>query len=66
MASGDYALVHHLRKKLTQKEAQLPPSDKKTITPDYLLGHENHTDQNTYTPEDMKKEAFGPEAVKQI
>lgn len=30
------------------KDSPLPPSDKKTITPKYLLGHENHFDPMVY------------------
>lgn len=39
--------------KPTKKDAKLPESDKKTLTPKYLLGHENHFDPNTYTPEQL-------------
>ena len=46
--ANDYALARQ-----TRKEGELPPSDKKTLTPKYLLGHENHADPNTYTPEQM-------------
>jgi len=34
-------------------EGQLPESDKKTITPKYLLDHENRFDPNVYTPEQL-------------
>lgn len=33
----------------------LPESDKKTLSPEYLLGHQNHFDPNVYTPDDMIK-----------
>lgn len=39
--------------KATPKDAKLPESDKKTLTPKYLLSHENHFDSNTYTPEQL-------------
>ena len=46
---NEYALAHQARK----QEGKLPESDKKTLTPGYLLNHENHFDPNTYTPEQM-------------
>ena len=46
--ANDYALARTAR-----KDGQLPASDNKTITPKYLLGHENHFDPNVHTPEDM-------------
>jgi hypothetical protein len=45
---NDYALARQ-----TRKEGTLPPSDKKTLTPKYLIQHENHFDPNTYTPEQL-------------
>lgn len=41
----------------------LPPSDKKTLTPDYLLKHENHFDPDVVTPEDMLEKKFGAKPV---
>jgi hypothetical protein len=38
-----------------QRSAKLPESDKKTLTPQYLLNHENHFDPNVFTPEQMIK-----------
>lgn len=46
---NDYAHARAARK----AEGALPPSDKKTIDPRYLLQHENHFDPNTYTPEGL-------------
>jgi hypothetical protein len=46
---NDYAVAHAARK----KDGTLPPSDKKTITPHYLLKHENHFDPNVHTPESL-------------
>jgi hypothetical protein len=63
---NDYKLPHSLRKQQTQKSAALPESDKKTLSSDYLLGHENHFDPNTYTPEQMGKKIGAPEPVKTI
>ena len=40
---------------LKKMRKPLPASDNNTITPKYLLGHENHFDPNVYTPEDMIK-----------
>jgi hypothetical protein len=40
---NDYSVPRAARK--------LPESDKKTLTPKYLLQHENHFDPNVYTPE---------------
>lgn len=36
-----------------RKEELLPQSDGKTITPEYLLSHENHFDPNIFTPEQL-------------
>lgn len=43
---NDYDVAREARKKL-------PESDKHTLTPKYLLKHENHFDPNVYTPEQM-------------
>lgn len=51
---NDYAVPHQMR-----KSAKLPESNKKTITPDYLLHHENHFDPNVITPEQMQQKTFG-------
>lgn len=32
---------------------KLPESDRTTLTPQYLLGHENHFDPNVVTPENL-------------
>jgi hypothetical protein len=37
----------------------LPPSDNKTITPEYLLNHQNHFDPNVYTPEGVRRNIQG-------
>jgi hypothetical protein len=44
---NDYATVREARK--------LPESNKKDLTPKYLLNHENHFDPNVFTPEQMIK-----------
>ena len=41
------------------KEPDLPASDGKTITPKYLLGHQNHFDPNVYTPEGVPRTKQG-------
>ena len=46
---NDYEIAHRARK----DSGQLPPSDKKTLDPGYLLRHENHMDPNTVTPEGL-------------
>lgn len=43
----------NIKFKKGEKSAKLPSSDKKTLDPTYLLGHENHFDPNTYTPEQL-------------
>jgi hypothetical protein len=45
---NDYKMPRQAR-----KDGTLPPSDKKTLTPKYLLGHENHFDPNVHTPEGL-------------
>lgn len=61
---GFYQLVRNVRKaKPTQTDGKLPASDKKTLTPDYLLNHENHFDPNTFTPEQMQQKTFGKKAL---
>lgn len=45
---NDYAVAREAR-----KSSKLPESDKKTLTPQYLLNHENHFDPNVFTPEQM-------------
>jgi hypothetical protein len=47
---NDYALARNARKVAPHG---LPESDRNTLTPNYLLGHENHFDPNVHTPEDM-------------
>jgi hypothetical protein len=47
---NDYEVAHQARVK---SGTALPASDKHTINPAYLLGHENHFDGNVYTPESM-------------
>jgi hypothetical protein len=46
---NDYSIPHKAR----QQSGQLPPSDKKTLDPKYLIQHENHFDPNVYTPEQL-------------
>jgi hypothetical protein len=41
------------------KDPELPVSDAKTLTPKYLLGHQNHFDPNTYTPEGVLRDKRG-------
>jgi hypothetical protein len=36
-----------------KKPAPLPPSHGESVTPDFLLHHENHMDRNTVTPEQL-------------
>ncbi len=58
---NDYAVARQARK--------LPESDKKTITPKYLLNHENHFDPNVVTPEQMIQKSpvlSGNEEVKKV
>lgn len=44
----------YARKQRKLKEPPvMEPSDKKTLTPKYLLEHQNHFDPNVYTPGDM-------------
>jgi len=50
LPSNDYALAHKARMK---KGDVVPPSDGKTLTPSYLLNHQNHFDPNVRTPEEM-------------
>jgi len=78
---NNYASVHKLRKQVKpgdklpsytdahkerQKSVGLPESDKKTLAPDYLLGHENHFDPNVFTPEQQAQKIHAPEAVTKI
>lgn len=49
---SDYQVAHTARKGAA-KEKPLPESDKKTLDPNYLLGHENHFDPNVYTPDNI-------------
>ena len=60
---NDYAVARQAR-----KDGALPPSDKKTVTPKYLLGHENHFDPNVHTPESLIEKGVlkgTPDPVKQ-
>jgi len=41
------------------KDPVLPASDAKTLTPKYLLGHQNHFDSNVYTPEGVLRTKTG-------
>jgi len=41
------------------KDQELPPSDAKTLTPKYLLSHQNHFDPNTYTPSGITRARNG-------
>jgi hypothetical protein len=54
---NDYAEVRAKRK---QTSGKLPESDKKTLSPGYLLQHENHFDPNVFTPEQMMDKATTP------
>jgi hypothetical protein len=59
---NDYDVPHKIR-----KDGQLPPSDKKTLDPKYLIQHENHFDPNVYTPEQLiqrNKSLGGKDEVK--
>lgn len=51
-----YALARQQR---APKDPELPPSDAKTLTPDYLLTHQNHFDPNVYTPEGVLRNKRG-------
>jgi hypothetical protein len=65
-SGGFYSLVHAMRKPksptVESKSPTLPPSDRQTLTPNYLLHHENHFDPNTFTPEQMH-EKVGKKAL---
>jgi len=50
---GSEGLQKNIDFKATAKDAKLPESDKKTLTPRYLLSHENRFDPNVYTPEQL-------------
>jgi predicted GNAT family acetyltransferase len=50
---GSEGLQKNIDFKATAKDAKLPESDKKTLTPAYLLKHENHFDPNVVTPEQL-------------
>ncbi len=53
---NDYEIAHKARKHSPtsdQASAKLPPSDKKTLDPGYLMKHEQHFDPNTVTPEGL-------------
>lgn len=59
-----YSLAHKERKEQAPqasapKDKELWPSDKKTLTPGYLLNHTNHFDPNTYQPEDVLRNKRG-------
>lgn len=51
--------------KTRDREARQPllPSDKKTLTPDYLLRHKNEFDGNDISPDEMWEMKFGKKAV---
>lgn len=53
--SASYELARQKRRPTNplKRSAVLPPSDKKTLTPKYLLQHENHADPNVVTPEQL-------------
>ena len=61
----DYKIVRKARKQVS--DGKLPESDRKTLTPQYLLNHENHFDPNTHTPEEMIKRGVhkGQDELKQ-
>lgn len=52
---NDYDLVRKKRvsENPLKRSPILKPSDKNTLTPDYLLQHENRFDPNVYTPEQL-------------
>lgn len=55
-SDAPYELVRHPKNPL-KRSPKLPPSDKNTLTPGYLMQHENHFDPNVVTPEQqMQKE----------
>lgn len=66
---NDYALARNARKKeVTASGHSLPESDRKTLAPEYLLGHENHFDPNVHTPEEMIQKGIlrGMDPVKKV
>ncbi len=51
------------------RSGKLPESDRHTLTPKYLLGHENRFDPNVFTPEQMIQKGIlrgKPAPVQQI
>jgi hypothetical protein len=60
---SDYAVAREARK----MDRPLPASNGSTVTPKYLLNHENHFDPNTHTPEEMIKRGVhkGQDELKQ-
>ena len=48
-----------LAKPPVPKDADLPASDGKTLTPKYLLGHQNHFDPNVFTPDGVLRTKSG-------
>lgn len=52
---NDYEVARKARKNPLKRSPELPASDKKTLSPGYLLGHENHFDPNVITPEQLEQ-----------
>lgn len=66
-----YSQVRNVRKETNplKRSPVLPPSDKKTLDPTYLLQHEQHFDPNIVTPEQMMQgvpQLGGKEAIKTV
>ena len=55
-STASYELARQKRqpKNPLKRSAVLPPSDKKTLTPSYLIQHENHFDPAVLTPEQIR------------
>jgi hypothetical protein len=66
---NDYEVAHKARQKDNplKRSPKLPPSQGESVSPDFLLNHENHFDRNIVTPEQLmqnNKSLGGKDEVK--
>lgn len=54
LSQAPYSIAHKARNPL-KRSPKLPESHGESVSPQFLLGHENHFDKVVVTPEDLMK-----------
>jgi hypothetical protein len=57
LTSTPYSIAHKARNPL-KRSPVLPPSKGESVKPEFLLGHENHFDKSTVTPEQLMQKGI--------